>query len=292
MTPRPRSRLLFRLAPLLVAAFVLVPGMLTAQAPTKQPSDYVRDWGARLAANAADLYAQAREYRDRLIARADEANRQTRALLDRRRRYEREAVGEIGRLGDPVPDWRERASVCEIDVDGEDVCTQVRHLAERFEEPAREWIDTTYASLLDISEDVDDVAVEVQDQVEEYMAGYMSRGAEWVLSEVGGSTFEDLSLFHDAAYERSTTYTEQEAMAKHLNELIDESYAHELENEDLSSGRARQIHAHVAIVEAEAMAEGLLADIEGIQAAAVATSHDVRGVRAGRNAVLHSLRGL
>lgn len=270
---------------ILAASFLLVaPSGVGAQVPGQEHSDNLREWAQRAAQHFGDFYAQAVVWRDATIERAQSMQRHTESLIAQRRKYERMAVGEGGRLGEHVPDWKDRTSLCAIEWEGEDVCTSVRHLTLKYETMAMEWIDDKFSPLYTVADSV-------HFEIERFMGGYFERGEEWASEALEEGAFASLFQKRPMVEERAHTYNEMELIASHLNHLVDSLYAAEAEGEEMSSGRALQLQAYLSVIEAEAEIETIRTQLRYLDLTSVSASDRVRQIRRQKSASIRGMTG-
>lgn len=278
--PAPRPGLAPLLA--LAAMLVLIAAPLSAQAPAMD-RETQKSWGKNVITRFAEYYTMAKGYRDSMYDKALEMRQQTRRVIARRQKYESMAVGQLGVLGEEVPDWKEMVNLCAIEVSGGDLCAEGRTLAMRYESKLRNYFDEYTSDIFRVREDIERT-------IGEFVGGQFRQGEEAVAARFDGSAFQRLALGREGERRQAGMAAELEGLSMTLNSVLDSLYAEDLEGQEISSGRARQIAAYLAVMEAEAEIEIFRQRNLSLDVAAHSAAGELHGMRTGISSRAASLR--
>lgn len=243
-------------------------------------------WAANLVEKGLDFAAQAAVWRDKLVDKVDARVQQVEELVRLRKRIERNAVGELGTVGGLVPDWvGDNRPYCELTYDGVSVCDVNSYLNRRFESV----VMSTYHEYRrkGFSE-----MREFRENIHEHVGG---RFAVWgeSLGEGAGDYIEpEVAASEPYMVAQAENATRLEQAAFDLNMLVDSLMTEEVEGVQLSSGRAQQLTAHLAYVEALVELEVTKARLTNLQAVTVQAADRVRGHRVAEVAKRDQFFGL
>lgn len=266
----------FPLLRTLAVSAVLVASILAAPRPVHavpvMDAETDTHWFTNLTAKLADYYSQAVYFRDELVDRGREMMRQTNRVMSVRRRMENAAVGELGELGGYVPDWREYANFCAVDVNGYDVCSADAVVMRRFERV----IDDV---LYDFHDEVVGRARGFREQVDDVVGRQFA-----VLGDELASTFAAPGERHYAqmgnylpARAEATSRLDEAALM--LASLVDSAQVNEVEGQEMSSGRARQLVAHLTYAETVVEFELARERVGALEATTVDAANQIRATR-------------
>jgi hypothetical protein len=206
-----------------------------AQVPTNDP-DVDVGFGENLIARLGEWYAVATKWRGILLDRARAMVAATQAATHIRERMEARAVGELGVLGQAIPDWRHLAQFCALDGAGTTTCAASRSLTQRFETVLPSSVFPVYAHPLFATVGSADSVLNT------VLAGQHPPGAT-VLSALEG-TLKLPSVasepFAVVLGRRSAAVT---TTAQSVQPMVDSLLHAEVNGQPVSSGRARQLTA-------------------------------------------------
>jgi len=266
-----RLRVISLVGTLALLASLLSPGSLAAQVPVEDPTTN-RWWGMYLIERLGHAYILARNLRDESLNLAKQTIRQTRRVTSLRRKYEDRAVGELGRLGDFVPDWRDYANYCAVDVNGYTVCNINRKLMMRYE---RVLYNYFYAYRSELFREIN----KTQRQVEDLLGRTFGLGTDVGLVRLKGTPEEaygQRSRFLIVQAEQSAAL---EQAARDLNLVLDSLTLREIQGQNISSGRAKQLTAFLAYIEALVDTEVVRAQLRLLDTKTIAAADKVRQIR-------------
>lgn len=242
---------------------------VSAQVPTVD-KEAERSWAQQTLERFAEYYAVAVEWRTGMVERTNAMRRYGRSLVNRRQRYERMAVGELGTIGQGIPDWRDYATLCAVDVNGQDVCSANRELQRQFE-------GVVYSNYYGLERSTFARVDSLESDLDTFIGGQYPGLAE--TDNLGTNARVQLASrpLLRQQMERSLAL---ENSARILNQLMDETMEAEVNGKQLSSGRAKQIAAHLSLLELEMDIEAARAVIENLHLRTVDAADEVRTIRA------------
>lgn len=266
----PRPRLVLAAA---LCLALLIPAHASAQVPVQDTGNTLLFRIEQMAERFAEWYMTGVQWRDATVGKAREMQRRTRQVTRIRHRYESMAAGELGRLGNAVPDWREYANHCDIEVGGISACTVDRHLARQFEDVLEH---TFYRYRGDVF-DVVGAASEEIDLIVGSTVSSLSSRIDGIAREGGRApTAMRSRAFVEAQAEGATAL---ENSSRYLTELVDSVMLYEVEGREISSGRAQQLSAHLAWAEASVDLALARSRMESLDRGVVDTAETIRGGR-------------
>jgi hypothetical protein len=229
-----------------------------------------------MVAQVSVWYGAMRNYRDTALDKARELDNKARQLVHRRERYEREAAGELGALGRRVPDWREHVNVCKHgSYKGYDVCTIDRR--------GQQYILSQVNYLFDRS---NDLLFDGERASREQIRDVMGSATTLVLDRLALRADQPIAPLTPHLENQVDASFRMEGLAEEIVALVDETIAKEDLEKMVSSGRANQLAAHLAVLEADALLEIVRQRASYLRTSAVDVmdrTHEVR-VHIGVNA--------
>lgn len=240
----------------------------------------LQDHAVELAGRLGEWYMTATKYRDAMLEKAEATMDQAREAVRLRESAEQMAVGELGRLGEGVPDWRDYANVCAVDIGGQDVCTARDDLMQQYE-GAIDSVFRHYEGL--VFEHMDSVEAEINDFVGGRFAAGREAGEQWLVS-VGLPHMVQATQANEALMGGSVAISE---LAGNLTTYLDTLAAVELDGREISSGRAQQLLAELALTRATVEVEIAQQGVTTLDQAALSAA-DVLARRDARTAALTS----
>jgi hypothetical protein len=191
----------------------------------------------------ADWYLQARTMRETMLERGRTAVQRTERLVSTRQRYERQAVGELGKLGEFVPDWREMGNFCAVAQEGHSVCTVNSSMLRRFERAIGR-VESEFREHVFTARD------QVDRSLESFIGAQFSRGITAVLSETEGTPDESRAQSYRFMKAQAERADDLDTIAAEINDLVDRYMAEQIDDAEMSSGRAKQITTYLTYAEA------------------------------------------
>lgn len=253
-------------------ATTLAPSVALAQGiPTNDTQGNIW-WGAQLAQRILEAYKFAREWRDVALAKAQAMFEHTRKLTALRRKLENRAIGELGRLGEHIPDWREYANYCTIDVRGVTLCNVDSYINRKFEDVLHNTYYSWQSGLFGYFQDI-------RYQVHQILGAAYDTLADLGLTLLFGQP--DTSVIYLSS---SLGYTAEQSFAleraaEHLNIVLDSIMLEEVQGKEISSSRAQQLTAHLAYVEAVVELELLRSSISVFQTQVLNNAEKIKVAR-------------
>src|SRR5690606_34817387 len=212
------------------------------------------------------------ELRDETMGKARAMIQQTRRVTSIRQKYEDRAIGELGMLGDFVPDWRDYANYCAVDVNGYSVCNVNDKLMSRYE-------DVLYNHFYPYRSEVFRVMDGVQGDVDAFLGRAFQFGPEAAFGSYAGMPDEAYIQRQPMVVVQAEQSAALEQAAQTLNLVLDSVTVREIQNETISSGRARQLSAYLAYVEAVVELEVARAQLQLLETKTVAAADKIRDLR-------------
>lgn len=227
-------------------------------------------WGVWLAQRLAHVYGTAAEWRDVAMGKARGMIRQARRMADLRYQYQSMGVGELGRLGDRVPDWRDAA--CDITVRGMDACDVENYILDHYENVLWNhyypYKSEAMRAIRDVERDVGDLLGrgfgEGLEMAQQYYDGSPERGVA-----------RSSGMIVTAG--QSTPILEQ--AARDLELVLDSVTMKEIRGHNLSSGRAKQLAFYLAYVESAVEAEVTRAELDLLDVKVISAADAIREMR-------------
>lgn len=260
---------------------VLTPKEAYAQGiPTTDPKNDPW-WGNQLAQRLIEAYKLAREWRDVALDKARALYQQTLKLSAIRRQLESRAIGELGRLGEYVPDWRDYANYCAIDVRGITICNLDSYIFRKFEDVLHNiyfrWQGDLLARISNLQHDVDQL----------FGAAYY-RFLGRHIDEFRGTSDESAIHVRSAVTASAHQSIALERAAEHLNIVLDSIMVAEIQDKEISSTRAQQLAAHLAYIEAIVELEIARASADILATQALANAEKIKDARRRRFVLSYS----
>jgi hypothetical protein len=241
--------------------------------------------GTQMIERFGDWYMQAREWRVESMKRAQTMIDRTRVATSTREKFESMAQGELGRLGQAIPDWREYSNHCSISKDGTSICDAGEVLQGKYEAV----IVNNFVAYRD---SVFSRWDQVEDSLNVLIGGQVGRGSDHMdrmfRTAVGDQRKTTLqyrrTLHQPYIIAQARTGNALEQSAENLQAQIDSILAMEAQGE-ISSGRAAQLNASLAYLEALINLKIATARIETMQMRALQVMQDIDHTRSGTQAV-------
>lgn len=256
---------------LLFVTCLLTARPVVAQVPTEDATTN-KWWGLYFVQRVLHTYTAVRDMRDESLRLARQMIQQTRRVTRLRQKYEDRAVGEAGRLGDHVPDWRDYANYCDVSIKGVSACNIERTLRIRYENILHNHF---YVYRSELFRDIR----EASRQLDVFLGRKFTQGIEAAFAAYGSApeaVYLERAPLLVAQAEQSASLEEA---ARHLNIVLDSVALAEISNQSLSSGRAREISAHLAYVEAIVELEVARAKLQLLDTKIIAAADQLRRTR-------------
>lgn len=244
---------------LLLAILLLLgaPQGAGAQLPSRDPQS-MKHHATGLIAKLGEYYAQAVVWRDKMIAKTDVMMEQTRTMVNLRQQYARQAQGEMSKVGKKVADYvtpdsmPNLASYCAIGKEGTSKCGPVQYLADEFDHLMDSTITPMKKNVIhysNVEKVIDSIAGTrfrrpttppgapadpAKDARHSAFYGDTT-GMTISLGDFSTSYMEAVSLARSAAL--------LDSMATQTRKAVDSLQSKDLDDQELSSGRATQIKA-------------------------------------------------
>lgn len=269
---------MLRLRPLLLAlalcALPLLGAPGRAYAVPTMDSESAKENAVHLLERMGDWYMQAVEWRRAMNSKAEKMFQRTQQVMTIRRKYEAMAEGEMARLGEGIPDWRDYANYCAVDVDGVTVCNAFDKMMGKYEG----LITNNFLAMQDkFFTRMDSVEVEVNSVI----AGEFSKGTEWAEQKFVGSSMERRVATQPYLSSQAQTGRRLENASSRIQALVDSIAKYETDSTAISSGRAAQLTAQLSYAEAEINLEVARARLENLQLTTLRAADDIADYRLG-----------
>lgn len=261
-----------------------------AQAPAKD-EEYRAEQQKNLILRLGEWYAKVKEWRETALEVADSTISQTEQLKKLRENYEERAIGELGKLGEEIPDWRNYLNTCAVV--GEDstgvggaiskICGDGKStdLVSRYEEVLIDQVEKFEEEVFDVADSVDAQT----DQLVREQAGEL---AETVIGEQGKAQLEpEIKAEAKHATKLDQVAAEVDSMLKMLVEK--EVGTDSTGKKEISSGRANQMDAWIAWGEAQVALAELRASTASARRKAIERAETNREEQVNDWVILHSL---
>jgi hypothetical protein len=254
---------------LLLAVFLTALPMGSAHAtgvPTMDIRNMVMSMGHAVQ-KGADWYMQARDARNAGMLKARTMIARTRQAVSLRERYERQAVGNLGKLGGWVPDWREYGNFCAVEAGGYSVCNFNNIIMRRFEREVGNLQFRFEGAVFDRRMSVDET-------IRDFIGGQFAAGAS-ALDSLNGGRRESNAQSYRFMVSQAQRADALDEVAEEINRMLDEMSEEEIEGQAISSGRAKQITALLTFAEAMAEVELTRSRLGALELNAVAAADQV-----------------
>lgn len=237
--------------PLLLAgvALSLMAGSATAQMPSDDPKAQ-QSWFANSGLRLVEWYTTVKHWRKTALDAAETKITETKQVVRMREKYERMAIGELGKIGGEIPDWRDYANFCTMDDVGETVCqdqSPIEGFVGKYEDILQEEIDKFES---EVFAQLNTVETEAKALIGD-IAGDLGEDITNDWEDIGSGEAEQAGPQIQETAEMSTHI---DSVAATVDSVIQSMLAKEVNDstgrKKISSGRAQQLSAWIAWAEA------------------------------------------
>lgn len=257
------------------AALLIGVGPALGQMPSEDQEGR-RSWFVNAGLRLVEWYTTVEHWRETALNAADTKIQETKQVIRLREKYERMAIGELGQLGEEVPDWRDYLNACAVDDVGETICQDgrpIENFVSKYEDIIKEEVEKFQSEIFD---EVENVEQDLKKFVGG-MAGDISEDVTYEWEEIGqGEARESGKQIKETA----KMATHLDSVAAEVDSVIQSLVAGEVSDSTgkkrISSGRAQQLSAWIGWAEANIALAQLRSSVERARRRAIRTADNQR----------------